>query len=351
MVCCIEDAGFEVRDMIAWMYGSGFPKSLDVSKAIDKEMGVEREVVGTKIRGDVEKAKTSGVTLATAEANKNNKAIFGYGVEEITLPTSPEAKQWAGFGTALKPSFEPISLSRKPLEGTVAQNVLEYGTGVLNIDGTRIPTDEDPSSKRRMAGFKKNDEKAAVSEANGKVKWRGDPAKRAVLRESEKLGRWPANVIHDGSEEVEAGMPESKDGVAVGRNASAGRVYGGGKGLISQDKGTDSLGYNGSGSASRFFYCAKASRTERGKDNKHPTVKPIALMRYLVKLVTPPGGRVLDPFAGSGSTGVACMMEGFRFVGIELEEEYIKTARERIQKAYDNERSSLTNAFRTKVNE
>ena len=229
MAVRIEDAGFEIRDMIAWVYGSGFPKSLDVSKAIDKAAGAEREVVGKGI---------SGKTAIWQEQG-------GMGDFNITAPATPEAKQWQGWGTALKPAFEPITMARKPLIGTVAENVLQHGTGAINVDGCRV----------------------------------GE--------------RWPANFIHDGSEEV-----------------------------------TDLLG-----SAARFFYCAKASKRDRDEGNNHPTVKPTDLMRYLCRLVTPPDGTVLDPFMGSGSTGKAAVLEGFRFIGIEREEEYCEIAKARIKYA------------------
>src|SRR6266403_107897 len=157
MACAIEDAGFELRDCIMWIYGSGFPKSLNVSKMIDKAAGVKREVVGQIVRGDVETAKTSGVTMAAADANKNNKAIFGYGVEDITIPATDAAKKWDGWGTALKPAYEPIILARKPLEEkrTVARNVLRYGTGALNIDASRVPMSSEDADyiKKRIGGF------------------------------------------------------------------------------------------------------------------------------------------------------------------------------------------------------
>jgi site-specific DNA-methyltransferase (adenine-specific) len=219
MAVRIEDAGFEIRDMIAWVYGSGFPKSLN-------------------LKGD-----------------------------------------WQGWGTALKPALEPITVARKPLIGTVAENVLQHGTGAINVDGCRVGTD---------GGTKHNDGEKGTTKncyGNGLFVEFGKP----VIG----LGRWPANFIHDGSEEV-----------------------------------TDLLG-----SAARFFYCAKASKRDRDEGNNHPTVKPTDLMRYLCRLVTPPDGTVLDPFMGSGSTGKAAVLEGFRFIGIEREEEYCEIAKARIKHA------------------
>jgi site-specific DNA-methyltransferase (adenine-specific) len=299
MAVRIEDAGFEIRDMIAWVYGSGFPKSLDVSKAIDKNNGevgrlhkftewmrttglsakqindatdtfmgshyltdksqpaIPTRALWSKLRplcGFIPAWVDELVDRIEAErevVGQHQTDMGGLGGErlgqkggDITAPATPEAKQWQGWGTALKPALEPITVARKPLIGTVAENVLQHGTGAINVDGGRV----------------------------------GE--------------RWPANFIHDGSEES-----------------------------------TDLLG-----ASARFFYCAKASKADRG-ENHHPTVKPTDLMRYLCRLVTPPSGIVLDPFMGSGSTGKAAMLEGFAFVGIEREAEYIEIAKARIQSA------------------
>ena len=341
MAVNIEDAGFEIRDMIAWVYGNGFPKNLDVSKAIDKRGGsiagfeqfrdevraamkrngvgrtqlqaalgnymlhhyltagsqpavpnlrdyriirdtvqlgsefdalfndeAEREVVGQQKVHDLKENRP--VAISAQGKDKTTHKII-----DITAPATEAAKQWQGWGTALKPALEPITVARKPLTGTVAENVLKHGTGGINIDGCRVT-------------------------GNGS-----------------ELGRWPANLIHDGSEEV--------------------------AGLL--------------GSSARFFYCPKASKSDRdegcgdslnmrvdahsqenGMDtcprrNHHPTVKPTALMRYLCCLVTPSGGSILDPFMGSGSTGKAAVLEGFGFIGIECEAEYIEIARARIVSA------------------
>jgi site-specific DNA-methyltransferase (adenine-specific) len=284
MACAIEDAGFEIRDQIMWLYGSGFPKSHNVSKGIDKAAGA-----------------------------------------------TPAAQQWEGWGTALKPAHEPIVLARKPFIGTVANNVLQHGTGALNIDGSRV-TFGDESDNRVGTDFVSNNGDASNNANDNQV-----PNKHYVQMYKAD-GRWPANVIHDGSDEVVDGFPDN-------------------------------------GSAARFFYCAKANKRDRnegldgftGKQvgakgnglartcatcgasvldgcqcpdrtfinptraNHHPTVKPVDLMRYLVKLITPPEGVVLDPFMGSGSTGKGAIIEGFNFVGIEQDADYLDIARARIQ--------------------
>jgi DNA modification methylase len=277
MAVRIEDAGFEIRDMIAWVYGSGFPKSLDVSKAIDKATGAEREVVGQR-RGAVNPKgyKTDG--------NSQSGGAFADGEFDITAPATPEAQQWAGWGTALKPALEPITMARKPLAGTVAANVLEHGTGALNVDGCRVGEDT-----IKTYGVRKG-----TGNALGWSKYISPEDYVGVAHN----GRWPANLIHDGTDEVVGLFPSGS-----------------------------------TGSAARFFYCPKASKRERGEGNIHPTVKPVELMRYLCRLVTPPGGVVLDPFMGSGSTGMACELEGFDFIGIERESEYLEIATQRIRRA------------------
>ena len=302
MAVNIEDAGFEIRDLIAWVYGSGFPKSLDISKAIDKSAGAEREIKGKRFVPDQRGGKIN--SQATAE-----NGIRQYEIN-ITVPATDAAKEWEGWGTALKPALEPITVARKPIEQTVAANVLKYGTGGLNIDGARVEAGND-------------------------------------------LGRWPANFIHDGSEDVLKLFPETSSGILQSHHHVKGKpqgIYGQMNGLQSE------RGYGDSGNAARFFYCPKASKSERdnglkgfetktagvgalrdggreseGRGNFHPTVKPVDLMRYLVKLVTPKGGTVLDPFNGSGTTGVACKLEGFNYVGLEFDPEYCKISRARIQ--------------------
>lgn len=277
MAVRIEDAGFEIRDMIAWVYGSGFPKSLDVSKAIDKAAGVEREVVGSKL-GRPGMAKDG--RNQSFDSSVNTYGGGGILSTDITAPATDAARQWQGWGTALKPSLEPLTVARKPLIGTVAANVLAHGTGALNIDGCRVG--EPFVSSGGAAGF------SAAKGWNENSMGEHEP--------KEVPGRWPANLIHDGSEPAD---------------------------LL--------------GEAARFFYCAKASKKDRDEGNVHPTVKPTDLMRYLCRLVTPPGGVVLDPFMGSGSTGKAAMLEGFRFIGIEREAEYVEIARARILSAMQNQ--------------
>jgi site-specific DNA-methyltransferase (adenine-specific) len=298
MAVRIEDAGFEIRDMIAWVYGSGFPKSLDVSKAIDKAAGAEREVVGSRVADDIRGGNMHA-------ANRGERHVI-----DITAPATDAARQWQGWGTALKPALEPITVARKPLAGTVAANVLEHGTGALNVDGCRVGTDKIVTRVSGGKGFGSN--------------FRDDgwlPPSESYSQTNS--GRWPANLIHDGSDEVVRLFPQQSSG-----SRSAGVRKGMGFHGADGDGGPAIQG--SSGSAARFFYCAKANKRDRGEGNNHPTVKPTDLMRYLCRLVTPPGGVVLDPFMGSGSTGKAAVSEGFRFIGIEREAEYLEIARRRI---------------------
>jgi site-specific DNA-methyltransferase (adenine-specific) len=335
MAVRIEDAGFEIRDMIAWVYGSGFPKSLDVSKAIDKAAGAEREVVGEKITGRANAPRSDGRNHVDCSG--------GQMTVDVTAPSTDAAKQWDGWGTALKPALEPITVARKPLIGTVAENVLEHGTGGLNIDGCRVEGKLDGDPLR----FAKTNGGEFVA------KFDSAPTVRAE-------GRWPANLIHDGSEEVLAGFPVTTSGSGNKSHPESNR-YGGNALLPSQTKGDGRQWAGDSGSAARFFYCAKASKKDRDegceeleaqnnmrvngpreseeakhatkRSNHHPTVKPTELMRYLCRLVTPPSGIVLDPFMGSGSTGKAAVIEGFNFIGIEREESYMEIAEARINPA------------------
>jgi len=276
MAVQIEDAGFEIRDMIAWVYGSGFPKSMNVGKEMERR---------------------------------------GFGI----CPT----KEFEGWGTALKPALEPITVARKPFKGTVAANVLEHGTGAINVDGCRVAWASDSDKEAgRPASF------AKAHQGFGDAFAIADRSHRDPVAEQSQNGRWPANLIHDGSDEVVGLFPHTTSG--------------GGNGVRSELPNTCMSGKNyartttngqppSTGSAARFFYCAKASKADRGEGNGHPTVKPTELMRYLCRLVTPPGGVVLDPFMGSGSTGKAAALEGFRFIGIEREAEYLEIARGRIQ--------------------
>ena len=312
MAVRIEDAGFEIRDMIAWVYGSGFPKSLDVSKAIDKAAGAERDVIG--VREDF--AKRMSLSKRPGTAN-----VGGYvnpqAAGEITAPATDDARQWHGWGTALKPALEPITVARKPLIGTVVANVLGYGTGALNIDGCRVATNE--SLKGGGSPIMRYDGQ------NDRPCWGEGYTRNAT--EGNVLGRWPANLIHDGGDEVLAGFPEVKPHGKPAFTSTMGGAFGNGKAAGSLNQFSDT------GSAARFFYCAKASKKDLGEGNAHPTVKPTDLMAYLCRLVTPPGGVVLDPFMGSGSTGKAAQREGFRFIGIEREPAYMEIASSRIRRA------------------
>lgn len=336
MACAIEDAGFEIRDSLMWIYGTGFPKSHDVSKGIDsrkdwaslERLGAAIKTARTKLGlSQTEAARRVGliaeneslggggfmwfetgrmptreewprIKLALVLGNEFDEAFEaaerevigqhkatgpgtnmrnGLGgqqdriVGEITRPLSEAARQWEGWGTALKPAFEPIVLARKPLsESTVAANVLRLGTGALNIGATRIGTETLPAQKAgqaKLGTFERDD-----------------------MLTPERVGRWPANVVHDGSDEVVGMFPNN---------------------------------------VARFFYSAKASKADRA-GSKHPTVKPVALMQWLARLITPPGGTVLDPFAGSGTTGAACALEGFPCVLVEREDEYVQDIRRRL---------------------
>ena len=325
LAVAIEDAGFEMRDSLAWLYGSGFPKSHDIGKAIDKLAGAEREVVG-------EYASPEGTT---GWKGQTSRAVYGVSAHvdgeprPITAPATPEAAQWDGWGTALKPAFEPIVLARKPLaEKTVARNVLAHGTGAINVDACRIGTEGGGTH---------------CANRDGSGKCRGhDNAGRSTSGETfhgpnTSSGRWPANVLLDqhAAAWVDEQSGHQKDGVAVNRNKNPDiekphTIYGGG--WMSGD-GPD-ITYGGGGGASRFFYSAKAPKSERPNVGgvQHPTVKPLAIMRWLIRLVTPPGGVVLDPFAGSGTTIEAALIEGFDPVGIEMENDYLPLIQHRIDR-------------------
>ncbi|MGI8765702.1 MAG: DNA-methyltransferase [Gemmatimonadaceae bacterium] len=313
LTCAIEDAGWEIRDCLMFLHGQGFPKSLDVSKAIDKAAGAEREVIGfdaAKHRPNRDKHLLAGQPGGGGKLKADNGAT-------TTAPATDAARQWDGFGTALKPSFEPIILARKPLIGTVAANVQEHGTGALNIDGCRIGTEV-----LSAHGGGRND----VPRCYGAGK--GIPS--ILAGSNPRVGRWPANVVLD---ECAAELLDRQSG-AVGNHGGAGAYLsrsGFGGGIVTPAP-------SDTGGASRFFYCAKASQSERnaglnGERCTHPTVKPLALMRWLARLTTPPGGVVLDPFAGSGSTGIGTLQQGYSFIGIEREAAYVEIARKRIADA------------------
>ena len=312
LTVAIEDAGWEIRDCVMWVYGSGFPKSHDVSKSIDKAAGSERDVVGTKL-GQPGYSLTDGKGGLYGGGFGANGT--GKGECQITAPATDAAKQWQGWGTALKPAWEPIIVARKPFVGTVAANVLAHGTGGINVDACRVGTQQTITIRNGDSG--------------------GNGAYGRDDRKFERVnppGRWPANLIHDGSDEVTAGFPDAGGGFGV--RGKGGQTYANGKGFANTLAVTgQEIGYGDSGSAARFFYCAKASKADRNDNNNHPTVKPTALMRYLCKLVTPLNGIILDPFMGSGSTGKAATLERFNFIGIDLSAEYVAIAQARIDAA------------------
>jgi DNA modification methylase len=323
----IRMAGFEIRDSIGWVYGSGFPKSLDVSKAIDKQAGAEhlRKFVSSNPANRPYNIRAGQTSTGWQSPPRPDK----------TAPATPEAQQWQGWGTALKPSVEPIVMARKPLIGTVAENVLTYGTGGLNIDVSRIGNEKISTHNAPKGTF-------AGGEPN-----RGSDTSSYQTH----VGRWPANVIFD--EETAELLDEQSGDIKgrIGMRKVSSFQFKAGEAFESQ-KFTNKDSKYDSGGASRFFYVAKASKRDRNegleqinprfaptmnngigskehdpetatpKQNFHPTVKPTDLMRYLIKLITPPGGIVLDPFTGSGSTGKAAILEGFDFIGIELTEDY-----------------------------
>jgi len=305
LAVAIEDAGFEVRDSLAWLFGSGFPKSLNLSKAIDKAAGAEREVLDSYDRA----GRSGGILGAETVITRN-----------ITAPATDAARKWQGWGTALKPAFEPIVVARKPLIGTVAANVQQYGTGALNIDACRMGTSDliPDTTKNNIRGG------AYASDTEGR--------ERDTTYTQNPAGRWPANVILD---ESQAEALDRQSGCFSGqvgmRQTSNNLTFGVGH---EREKQTFDYGSSDFGGASRFFYTAKASTAERPRVDgvAHPTVKPLDLMQYLVRLVTPPGGAVLEPFAGSGTTLEACIAEGFQCIGIEMTDEYLPLIMQRITK-------------------
>lgn len=382
MAVNIEDAGFEIRDMIAWVYGSGFPKSLDVGKAIDRrargEMVRAKLLHFSKVRGvDGKWLESHGVASASSfadwttgghavgeknwqlirnalEITPKEEAAFerdvvsqgsdglgqgqfnsrettgGYGFKkeyDITAPATDAAKEWQGWGTALKPALEPITVARRPLDGSVADNVQAHQTGAINIDGCRVPfagaDDESESkTKNRHGDFGSGKRENAVFGTDDRA--RGDSGNY------DPPGRWPANLAHDGSAEAVAPFPGAGGGMARDEMTPSGHDA---PVKFGYSPERHQFAYGDVGSAARFFYCAKANADERAGGNDHPTVKPINLMRWLCRLVTPAGGVVLDPFAGSGTTVVAAILEGFSAVAIEREESYCEIAAKRIEAA------------------
>jgi DNA modification methylase len=327
LTVAIEDAGWEIRDCLMWLYGSGFPKSMDISKAIDKAAGADREVIGTKRTRELPNDVPFGQGLISSHANAlAGRKTNGQVDIPITAPSTDAAKQWNGWGTALKPAWEPIIMARKPVEGTVADNVQKYGTGGINIDACRIVYRGEADKQSAVWGKQ-------TGNINAYGKGMGAQGNEKVLAST--VGRFPANLLLD--EEAAAQLDAQTGTLTSGKGAvkrKTAKENDGNKGAAygneSRPEGTPMICYGDSGGASRFFYCAKASRSERGEGNDHPTVKPLSLMAYLCKLVTPPNGIVLDPFMGSGSTIVAAKSCGFRYVGMDLEEKYCQIALRRL---------------------
>jgi site-specific DNA-methyltransferase (adenine-specific) len=332
LAVAIEDAGFDVRDSIAWLYGSGFPKSHNISIAIDKAAGAEREVIGKKM------ASPKGISAAET---RSDSAAGSYGGEvkeiDVTAPATDDAKKWAGWGTALKPAFEPVVVARKPLVGTVAENVLAWGVGGLNIDASRIGTE---TIVNPAGGI-----------PNGANNFVGtDKVRDRSVSPTVAQGRWPANIILDEytaelldeqSEDVSRFFYVSKASKRD-RNEGLERLQvkqtvggGGGIGDYVDDVNSDSGKYGSEKAPAQNF---------------HPTVKPTDLMRYLIKLVTPAGGIVLDPFTGSGSTGKAALLDGFQFIGIELTADYLPIIEGRLRWA-EQERINQVSANEVKEKE
>ena len=349
LAVAIEDAGFEMRDSLAWLYGSGFPKSHDVGKAIDKLAGAER----TEVIGKGWHASTNGAAGNTmgrfSEEYQPGDCAKG---RDLLAPATPEAAQWDGWGTALKPAHEPVVLARKPLaEKTVARNVLAHGTGAINVDACRIGLKDDETSE-------------ALQARSGGVRGFADQyvggKSRGAPPTDMSRGRWPANVLLD---HHAAAWVDEQSGFSVSKRAERGAS----SGILRLDgchtvdelralaeagektpTGRDARktlaryvasedgpsGHTDSGGASRFFYTAKAPKRERPNVDgvQHPTVKPLKIMQWLIRLVTPPGGAVLDPFAGSGATIEAALIEGFNPIGIEMEADYLPLIQHRIDR-------------------
>lgn len=329
-----EQSGFEIRDVVTHVFGSGFPKSLDISKAIDKAAGAEREVVSSRVK------KAGDMRGGNFVKGKDYQAIELYD----TAPATREAKEWVGYGTALKPASEHWILARKPLsEKTVAKNVLKWGVGGINIDASRIESADQSvldAAVKRMTGNKVQ----AGGSTNNFV------SGSKTIQPKSAQGRFPANLVLSHTEfctdkqcdlecAVRALDEQSgilKQGVAgkKSRPFGDGSIYGTAKEF--KPNGTETYSCEKPSGASRFFYCAKASKSDKGIGNTHPTVKNTKLMTYLITMITPQGGIVLDPFTGSGSTGVAALKAGFDFIGIEQQEEYVKIAEARLNNTKTN---------------
>ena len=372
----VEDAGFEIRDVIAHLFGSGFPKSLDVSKTIDKAAGAEREVVGRASRPDGS-APCDNCIAPKCSGNAYANGVAGGDANDkyITVPATAEAAQWSGWGTALKPAREDWILARKPLDGTVASNVLRYGTGAINVDACRVATGDDLNGGAYVGERRERDERTNTGTVPGAAFL--SSLDRGLGEFKQPVGRWPANLVLSHSECAEdACAPDcpvaeldrqSGDSTSIGGSGPASKNRRGDGRTVGAWMSRASGGFGDTGGASRFFYTAKASRSERdaglahlpastggqatdrkdgsagldsprtgagrkgGARNTHPTVKPLDLMRWLCRLITPPGGIVLDPFAGSGSTLIAALREGFKVIGVERDPQYVTIARARVE--------------------
>jgi site-specific DNA-methyltransferase (adenine-specific) len=321
LACAIEDAGWEVKDCILWVFGQGFPKSLDIARSVEGCLVGNSRYSGRQLASDDGPAPPGKQWQDSSRRTMADKSDSGWSGRRVRV-SRPEAKQWVGYGTALKPAYEPILLAMKACEGTYAQNALKWGVAGLWIDGCRISVREGVDDPR----------------LGGKGTWATDRMAKTAYGEfagsrvgSSPSGRWPANVVHDGSADVVSLFPSGASGKPGVRrkphetHSMAGRL---------NCTGEVETGYGDEGSAARFFYCAKVSAAERGEGNDHPTVKPLSLMRYLCRLVRMPSqGVILDPFMGSGSTGIAALLEGFRFVGIDSNVEYVGIAERRIERA------------------
>jgi DNA modification methylase len=319
-------SGFEIRETIMWVFGSGFPKSLNVGKAVDKFLGNERTVLGIKSRPDgTQRQNMENWGYGKANDYGDGKGLYANKKSLLKANTLTQGNtEFEGYGTALKPAYEPIIIARKPLsEKSVAENYLKWGVGGLNIDDCRVETTEfAKAGSERKARFKDGEflGKLGVKE----IEYRGSGA-------THSNGRFPSNFIHDGSDEVIELFPmtQGESRTEKKNTGKNGKIC-----FTNHKKGDKTVAYpEPAGSASRFFYCAKASKREREEGNHHPTVKPIKLMRYIARLVTPRNGLVLEPFLGSGTTGVACIKEGFDFVGIEQEQDYFQISEARIANA------------------
>ena len=362
MAVRIEDAGFEIRDMIAWVYGSGFPKSLNIGKAIDKIQGNERE--------EYDKIFPDG--------SRERKTAYNFGHNKRNTIHDKGTSEGEGWGTALKPAFEPVTIARKPVEGSVAENFLKWGTGGINIDECRIKMDNSTDPNIRLNAYNHKGHGSTFTVGGDNNRSLNDLPDNG-LHNSE--GRFPANFIHDGSEEVLEQFPHTISGkVKNDKESYEGESA---TGFLRGETNQDNQ-YGDSGSAARFFYCAKASVKEREigcedlnkkstiymarangtgevqpgienfvgapRSNFHPTVKPVALMEYLVKLVSKEGATVLDPFGGSGSTALACQNLNRNYIIMEREEEYVKIIEHRLKdNLIDHSRTDNRNKEQSQV--